>query len=212
MRENNSSCPVLIIASSNVGKIEEFRELLSPFPLRVLGQPKGIFVEETAQSFLSNARIKAFAVANATGEMSLADDSGLSVDALNGAPGVYTARYAGEGCSYYDNVKKILDDMQTIPIPNRTAKFKTVIAYVDKKSEITAEGIAEGLISRSSIGDFGFGYDPVFFVPEANKTFAQMKIDEKEIYSHRGKAIRAIMDTLIPHLKKNNNTTKKEIA
>ena len=102
--------------------------------------------------------------------------------------------------------------MQTIPMPNRTAKFKTVIAYIDKESQITAEGIAEGTISRSSVGDFGFGYDPIFFVPEANKTFAEMKIDEKEIYSHRGKAIRAIIDTLIPHLEKSNNTTKKEIA
>ena len=108
--------------------------------------------------------------------------------------------------------KKLLDDMQTIPIPNRTAKFKTVIAYIDKESQITAEGIAEGSISRSSTGDFGFGYDPIFFISKANKTFAEMKIDEKEIYSHRGKAIRSIMDTLIPYLEKLNKITKKEIA
>ena len=149
---------------------------------------------------------------NITGIPTLSDDTGLEVDALNGAPGIYTARYAGESCTYHDNVKKLLDDMQTIPIPNRTAKFKTVIAYIDEEFQTTAEGIAEGSISRSSTGDFGFGYDPIFFISKANKTFAEMKIDEKEIYSHRGKAIRSIMDTLIPHLEKLNKTTKKEIA
>ena len=111
--------------------------------------------------------------------------------------------------------------MQTIPAPNRTAKFKTVIAYKDEILEMTAEGIAEGSISRASSGDFGFGYDPIFFIPEARKTFAEMtiekkniisNIDEKEIYSHRGKAIREIMNTLIPHLEQVRQMTKKEKA
>ena len=204
----------VILASGNQGKLLELQAILSGKDVELIPQSEFNVsdIQESGLSFVENALIKARHSCTETGLPSIADDSGIEVDALNGAPGVYTARYAGEGCSYYDNVQKLLDDMQTIPIPNRLAKFKTVIAYVDKDSQITAEGVAEGAISRSSIGDFGFGYDPIFFVPEANKTFAEMKIDEKEIYSHRGKAIRAIMDTLIPHLEKSNNTTKKEIA
>ena len=167
---------------------------------------------EDGRTLEQNALIKAREVFNLTGIPSLSDDTGLEVDALNGAPGVYTARYAGEGCSYYDNVSKLLEDMQTIPAPNRSAKFKTVIAYKDETIEMTAEGVAEGTIARASSGDFGFGYDPIFFIPEARKTFAEMKIDEKEIYSHRGKAIRAIMNTLIPHLEQVKQMTKKEKA
>ena len=167
---------------------------------------------EDGKTLKENALIKAREVFKLTGIPSLSDDTGLEVDALNGAPGVYTARYAGEGCSYYDNVSKLLEDMQTIPAPNRSAKFKTVIAYKDETIEMTAEGVAEGSISRVSSGDFGFGYDPIFFIPEARKTFAEMNIDEKEIYSHRGKAIRAIMNTLIPHLEQVRQMTKKEKA
>jgi len=207
----------IVIATHNNDKLQEllkaFNRHLDGVNLLTLNDFPDIGeIVEDGKTLEENALIKAKEVFNITGIPTLSDDTGLEVDALNGAPGVYTARYAGEGCSYYDNVEKLLGDMQTIPIPNRTAKFKTVIAYIDKESQITAEGIAEGSISRSSVGDFGFGYDPIFFVPEASKTFAEMKIDEKEIYSHRGKAIRAIMDTLIPHLEKSNNTTKKEIA
>ena len=207
----------IVIATHNNDKLQEllkaFNHHFDGVKLLTLNDFPDIGeIVEDGKTLEENALIKAKEVFNITGIPTLSDDTGLEVDALNGAPGVYTARYAGESCSYYDNVEKLLDDMQTIPIPNRIAKFKTVIAYIDKESQITAEGIAEGTISRSSVGDFGFGYDPIFFVPEANKTFAEMKIDEKEIYSHRGKAIRAIMDTLIPHLEKSNNTTKKEIA
>jgi len=207
----------IVIATHNNDKLKElfkaFSHHFDGIKLLTLNDFPDIGeIVEDGKTLEENALIKAREVFKITGIPTLSDDTGLEVDALNGAPGVYTARYAGEGCSYYDNVEKLLDDMQTIPIPNRTAKFKTFIAYVDKESQITAEGIAEGSISRSSVGDFGFGYDPIFFVPEANKTFAEMKIDEKEIYSHRGKAIREIMDTLIPHLEKSNNTTKKEIA
>jgi len=207
----------IVIATHNNDKLKEllkafthhFKDInlltLNDFP--DIGE-----IIEDGKTLEQNALIKAKEVFNITGIPTLSDDTGLEVDALNGAPGIYTARYAGEGCSYYDNVKKLLDEMQTIPIPNRTAKFKTVIAYIDEETEMTAEGIAKGSISRSSTGDFGFGYDPIFFISEANKTFAEMKIDEKEIYSHRGKAIRSIMDTLIPHLEKLNKITKKEIA
>jgi XTP/dITP diphosphohydrolase len=207
----------IVIATHNNDKLKELLKAFSHHIKNVTLLTLNDFpdigeIVEDGKTLEQNALIKAKEVFNVTGIPTLSDDTGLEVDALNGAPGIYTARYAGENCSYYDNVKKLLDDMQTIPIPNRTAKFKTVIAFIDKEIQVTAEGIAEGSISRSSTGDFGFGYDPIFFISEANKTFAEMKINEKEIYSHRGKAIRSIMDTLIPHLNKLNKTIKKEIA
>lgn len=207
----------LVIATHNNDKLKEllkaFDSHFSGINLLTLNDfPEVGEIIEDGRTLEQNALIKAREVFNLTGIPSLSDDTGLEVDALNGAPGVYTARYAGEGCSYYDNVSKLLEDMQTIPAPNRSAKFKTVIAYKDETIEMTAEGVAEGTIARASSGDFGFGYDPIFFIPEARKTFAEMKIDEKEIYSHRGKAIRAIMNTLIPHLEQVKQMTKKEKA
>ena len=207
----------IVIATHNEDKLKEllkaFNNHFNDVKLLTLNDfPEIGEIIEDGKTLEDNAIIKAKEVFNLTGIPALSDDTGLEVDALNGKPGVYTARYAGEGCSYHENVTKLLDEMKTIPAPNRKANFKTVIAYIDKNSEITAEGVTEGLISRSSVGDFGFGYDPIFFIPKANKTFAEMKIEEKEIYSHRGKAIRAIMDTLIPHLEKVNNATKKETA
>ncbi len=207
----------IVIATHNNDKLKElfnaFSDHLKDVQLLTLNDfPEIGDIEENGKTLEQNALRKAREVFNITGIPALADDTGLEVDALGGKPGVYTARYAGENCSYYDNVKKLLEDMQTIPMPNRSAQFKTVIAYVDKNSELTAEGKAEGLISRTPIGEYGFGYDPIFFIPEEEKTFAEMKIDEKEIYSHRGKAIRAIMKSLIPYLEKSQNTIKKEIA
>ena len=207
----------IVIATHNNDKLKEllkaFDHHLKDVELLTLNDfPEIGEIEENGKTLEENALIKAKEVFNITGIPALADDTGLEVDALGGKPGVYTARYAGEDCSYYDNVQKLLNDMQTIPMPNRAAQFKTVIAYVDKDFELTEEGIAEGLISRSPIGDYGFGYDPIFFIPEERKTFAEMKINEKEIYSHRGKAIRSIMKSLIPYLEKSKNITKKEIA
>ena len=207
----------IVIATHNNDKLKEllkaFDSHFSGINLLTLNDfPEVGEIIEDGRTLEQNALIKAREVFNLTGIPSLSDDTGLEVDALNGAPGVYTARYAGEGCSYYDNVSKLLEDMQTIPAPNRSAKFKTVIAYKDETIEMTAEGVAEGTIARASSGDFGFGYDPIFFIPEARKTFAEMKIDEKEIYSHRGKAIRAIMNTLIPHLEQVKQMIKKEKA
>lgn len=207
----------IVIATHNNDKLKElFKAFDSHFDgvdlLSLNDFPEVGAIIEDGKTLKENALIKAREVFKLTGIPSLSDDTGLEVESLNGAPGVYTARYAGEGCSYYDNVCKLLEDMQTIPAPNRTAKFKTVIAYKDETIEMTAEGIAEGTISRTSSGDFGFGYDPIFFIPEARKTFAEMNIDEKEIYSHRGKAIRAIMNTLIPHLEQVRQMTKKEKA
>ena len=207
----------IVIATHNYDKLNEllkaFRNHLKDIELLTLNDFPNIGeIKEDGKTLDENALIKAREVFNITGIPALADDTGLEVDALDGKPGVYTARYAGEDCSYYDNVKKLLDDMQTVPMPNRTAKFKTVIAYIDNDFQTTAQGVAEGLISRSATGDHGFGYDPVFFIPERDKTFAEMEINEKEIYSHRGKAIRSIMKTLVSYLQKSKNTIKKEIA
>ena len=207
----------IVIATQNMDKLRELKnalegssedvEFLSLSDFPDIGE-----IEETGHTLEENALIKAKEVNIITGLPSISDDTGLEVDALHGKPGVYTARYAGETCSYLDNINKLLDDLKTVPIPNRTAKFRTVIAYVDGDTELTAEGIAEGLISRSAAGENGFGYDPIFFVPKQNKTFAQMEIDEKETFSHRGKAIKAILEALSTHLDNFNQSKTKEIA
>ncbi len=166
-------------------------------------------IPETGKTLEENALIKAREVNRITNLPALSDDTGLEVDALHGAPGVFTARYAGENCTYNDNVQKLLDELETVPAPNRTAKFRTVVAYVDGDFEITAEGYCDGLISGSAKGENGFGYDPVFFITNEKRTFSQMTIEEKEKYSHRGKAIREIIKLLTPHF---NNSIEKEIA
>lgn len=166
-------------------------------------------IPETGKTLEENALIKAREVNRITNLPALSDDTGLEVDALHGAPGVFTARYAGENCTYNDNVQKLLDELETVPAPNRTAKFRTVVAYVDGDFEITAEGYCDGLISGSAKGENGFGYDPVFFISNEKRTFSQMTIEEKEKYSHRGKAIREIIKLLTPHF---NNSIEKEIA
>jgi len=166
-------------------------------------------IPETGKTLKENALIKAREVNKITNLPTLSDDTGLEVDALHGEPGVFTARYAGENCTYHDNVQKLLNELEKVPTPNRTAKFRTVVAYVDKAFEITAEGCCNGLISRSAKGENGFGYDPIFFISSEDRTFAQMTIKQKENHSHRGKAIRAMIELLIPHF---NSLTEKEIA
>ena len=204
----------LVIATHNKDKLKELfnafkvddlaLQLLSLDDFPDIGE-----IEETGSTLVENALIKAREVFSITQLPTISDDTGLEVDALHGQPGVYTARYAGEDCSYLDNINKLLHELEKVPLPNRTAQFKTVIAYVDKDNEFTAEGVANGLILRSMKGDNGFGYDPVFFVPEEKKTFAEMSIEEKKLHSHRGKSIEKIMEVLIPHI---NNSTHKEIA
>ena len=204
----------LVIATHNKDKL---KELFNAFKVDDLDVdllslddfPDISEIEETGSTLTENALIKAREVHSITKLPTISDDTGLEVDALHGKPGVYTARYAGENCSYYDNINKLLHDLEKVPMPNRTAKFKTIIAFVDKDCEFTAEGIAEGIILRTMIGDNGFGYDPVFFIPNEKKTFAEMTIDEKELHSHRGKAIKQMIATLIPHI---NNSIHKEIA
>ena len=153
-------------------------------------------VEETGTTFKENAFLKAQAIAKATGLPAIADDTGLEVDALEGAPGIFSARYAGENCTYEDNVKKLLRELSDIADDRRTARFKTVAVYVHKETELSAEGVVEGVITEKAEGVGGFGYDPVFSVLDMKKTYAQLADEEKNRVSHRGKAIRSLIEKL----------------
>ena len=153
-------------------------------------------VEETGASFEENAYLKARTIAKITGLPSVADDTGLEVDALGGAPGIFSARYAGESCTYEDNVKKLLSELSGIATDRRTARFITVAVYVDKETELSAEGVVEGVITEKPEGFGGFGYDPVFSVLDMKKTYAELSDEEKNRVSHRGKAIRSLIKKL----------------
>ena len=153
-------------------------------------------VEETGTTFKENALLKAHAIAKATGLPSVADDTGLEVDALGGAPGIFSARYSGENCTYEDNVKKLLRELSDVADDRRTARFKTVAVYVHKETELSAEGVVEGVITEKAEGVGGFGYDPVFSVLDMKKTYAQLADEEKNRVSHRGKAIRSLIEKL----------------
>ncbi len=153
-------------------------------------------VEETGTSFEENAFLKARTIAKITGLPSVADDTGLEVDALGGAPGIFSARYAGESCTYEDNVKKLLSELSGIATDRRTARFITVAVYVDKETELSAEGVVEGVITEKPEGFGGFGYDPVFSVLDMKKTYAELSDEEKNRVSHRGKAIRSLIKKL----------------
>ena len=153
-------------------------------------------VEETGTTFKENALLKAHAIAKATGLPAIGDDTGLEVDALGGAPGIFSARYAGENCTYEDNVKKLLRELSDVADDRRTARFKTVAVYVHKETELSAEGVVEGVITEKEEGVGGFGYDPVFSVLDMKKTYAQLADEEKNRVSHRGKAIRSLIEKL----------------
>ena len=153
-------------------------------------------VEETGTSFEENAFLKARTIAKITGLPSVADDTGLEVDALGGAPGIFSARYAGESCTYEDNVKKLLSELSGIATDRRTARFIAVAVYVDKETELSAEGVVEGVITEKPEGFGGFGYDPVFSVLDMKKTYAELSDEEKNRVSHRGKAIRSLIKKL----------------
>ena len=153
-------------------------------------------VEETGTTFKENALLKAQAIAKATGLPAIGDDTGLEVDILGGAPGIFSARYSGENCTYEDNVKKLLRELSDVPDDRRTACFKTVAVYVHKETELSAEGVVEGVITEKEEGVGGFGYDPVFSVLDMKKTYAQLADEEKNRVSHRGKAIRSLIEKL----------------
>jgi XTP/dITP diphosphohydrolase len=187
----------LVLATRNQGKITELRALLSGLGVTVLGL--GEFseigeIEETGTTFLENARLKARAVCRATGHISLADDSGLCVDALDGAPGVYSARYAGHGATDAANNAKLLAAMAEVPEDRRGCRFVCVmVAAAPDGRELTAEGVWAGRLAVQPLGQAGFGYDPLFFDPELGRTAAELSSREKNARSHRSKALASLV-------------------
>lgn len=188
----------LVCASANADKVAEIQDLLRGV-VELLPRPTSVGdIVEDADTILGNARLKARAICDATGLAAVADDTGLEVDALDGAPGVHTARFAGEQATYADNRRKLLESMREVSSPVRTARFRTValVAYPDG-GEVWAEGVCEGLIAESERGARGFGYDAVFVPRDGDgRTFAEMSVHDKHALGHRGRAFRALAELL----------------
>lgn len=187
----------LVIASQNPYKIEEMQQILRPLGIEVFSTkdfPELEEVIEDQSTLQGNALKKARYVAQKTRLPSLSDDTGLEVDALNGRPGVYSARYAGEHASYQDNVDKLLMELEGMT--NRNAQFRTVLALVTAKEENTFEGICSGHITKKEKGEKGFGYDPIFQPEGFDQTFAEIDSSIKNEISHRGKAVQKFVDFL----------------
>lgn len=183
----------IVFASNNDGKIKEIREILKDFDAEILTMKEAgadIEIEENGTTFEENALIKARAVMQITGEITMADDSGLEIDYLNGEPGVYSARYMGHDTSYDIKNNAIIERMKNVSGNNRSARFVCAIAAVfpDGK-EFVEKGTMEGVIGEKPMGENGFGYDPILFLPQYNKSSAQLTSEEKNRISHRGEAI-----------------------
>jgi XTP/dITP diphosphohydrolase len=187
----------LLIATRNPGKVNEFSEMLGTIDVEWMSLDDigiALEVEETGSTFEDNAVLKALAYAKETGLLTLADDSGLEVDALDGEPGVYTARYGGPGLSHIQRYEYLLSKLVHVPEEQRTARFRCAIALAGGRGTLygTASGTCEGVIAFSPKGKGGFGYDPVFYLPERRMTMAQLTANEKHAISHRGKALKEI--------------------
>jgi len=184
----------ILIGTHNRHKVEEISKLLAGIPVKLKclkDFPEISPIEEDGSTLEENAVKKAQAYSKATGLFTVADDTGLEVAALGGAPGVYSARYAGEDCSFKDNNAKLIHERAAKKNGDRRARFRCVIACIDPKKDeiVTVEGYVDGEITSEVKGDQGFGYDPVFYVPELKKTLAELTLDEKNKISHRFKAI-----------------------
>lgn len=184
----------IILASGNSKKLKELSSILEPFSLQL--EPQGNFevsdAIEDGLTFVENAIIKARHACKITGFPSIADDSGIEVDYLKGKPGIYSARFAGEHCDDQDNLLKLLSELKNVPDKQRTARYQCIIVYMSHWQDptpIICQASWEGIILQSEVGDGGFGYDPIFYCPIANKTAAQMTASEKSAISHRGKAL-----------------------
>jgi XTP/dITP diphosphohydrolase len=190
----------VVVATGNPGKIREFTVALSEAGLEVLGldtldrKPE---VEETGATFEANARLKAEGTSTATDLPVLADDSGLEVDALGGAPGVLSARYGGPGLDDRGRVAHLLDELRDVPDDRRTARFRCVLALArEGRTLATFDGVVEGRITHAPVGENGFGYDPIFFHEPIGCTFAEIPRERKQQLSHRGQAIRKLLAAL----------------
>lgn len=189
----------IVLASRNEHKIEELRTTLKPLGIELKSTydfPELEEVIEDKETLEGNALKKARYVYEKTGLPALSDDTGLEVDALNGRPGVYSARYAGEQATDQDNVDKLLDELKGIPLQRRGAQFRTVAALVNENETHTFEGVCRGTIITKKRGSEGFGYDPIFVPASYKKTFAELNSDEKNQISHRGKAIQKVVNFL----------------
>jgi XTP/dITP diphosphohydrolase len=191
--------PRLVVATRNAHKLGEIFRICADWPVRWLTHEDAAWqeVEETGETYLENALLKARAVAAATGEAALADDSGIEVDALGGAPGPRSARYAGPGASDEENLKALLRAVAGVPGAGRTARYRAVaaVAWPDG-SEVHAEATSEGVLRTKPRGSGGFGYDPVFEPAGWDQTVAELAPEEKDLISHRGRALRALRDRL----------------
>ncbi|MCU0833874.1 MAG: RdgB/HAM1 family non-canonical purine NTP pyrophosphatase [Chromatiaceae bacterium] len=191
----------IVLASNNAGKVREIGELLAPERIRVIPQGElGIAeAEETGLSFVENAILKARHAARASGLPAIADDSGLEVDALAGAPGIYSARFAGPGASDADNLAKLLERLAEVPEGARTARFQCLMVYLrhaEDPTPLICQGTWEGRILRAPVGENGFGYDPVFLVPEEGRSAAELPAATKNRLSHRGQALTRLVRAL----------------
>jgi XTP/dITP diphosphohydrolase len=187
----------LVVATGNPGKLREFRALLGPLGFDVVAQAQLGVVgpEETGTSFFENALLKARHAVAATNTAAIADDSGLEVDALGGAPGIYSSRYAGQCADDAANNAKLLSALAAVPAPARRARYRCVLVFLagpDDPTPLTAEGVWEGMILNEPRGSGGFGYDPYFWVPERHATVAELEPADKNSLSHRGTALRAL--------------------
>ena len=188
----------LVCASANPDKVAEMADVLAGHAV-LLPRPAGMGeVVEDADSLMGNAMLKARAVCESAGAAALADDTGLEVDALGGAPGVWSARYAGPDASYGDNLDRLLVELRDVALPARTARFRTVaVVCFPDGTALAAEGVVEGVITAAPRGAGGFGYDPVFAPAEADgRTFSEMGPAAKHVISHRGRALRALLELL----------------
>ena len=195
----------LVLATHNIHKQTEMKFILSKLGVTVIGLdqfPEIKSIEETGTTLIENALIKARTVHEITGLPSLADDTGLEVDALNGAPGVYSARFAGENATFEDNVNKMLIALKGIPYDKRRARFRTVLAFVDSNSELSEDGVIEGRIKNKARGKDGFGYDPIFQPESYDITFAEMTSEEKNKISHRARALEKMKKLLKTYFEK----------
>ncbi|MGI8473793.1 RdgB/HAM1 family non-canonical purine NTP pyrophosphatase [Pectobacterium brasiliense] len=191
----------VVLATGNPGKVRELASLLADFGLDIVAQTElGVdSAEETGLTFIENAILKARHAAHITGLPAIADDSGLAVDALGGAPGIYSARYAGVDASDQQNLDKLLLTLKDVPDAQRRASFHCVLVYLrhaEDPTPIVCHGSWQGVLTHEAAGSGGFGYDPIFFVPELGKTAAELTRKEKNAQSHRGQALRLLLDAL----------------
>ncbi|MGK3111599.1 XTP/dITP diphosphatase [Candidatus Pantoea formicae] len=191
----------VVLATGNPGKVRELADLLAAFGLDIVAQTElGVeSAEETGLTFIENAILKARHAAQITGLPAIADDSGLAVDALGGAPGIYSARYAGLDASDQQNLDKLLVALENVPDGQRQAQFHCVLVYVRHAEDpvpLVFHGSWDGEITRAASGEGGFGYDPIFYIPELGKTAGELSKDEKRAVSHRGKALTLLLEAM----------------